>query len=102
MRFVFDHSPRSAMSRVSWIGFSALALALIGAGKSSNDGAVGLSASGGAGTARGVDLDVGNGGNAGKGGTGEAAGAAGQIEGPKVAGCDGFVGLDECGVTSVE
>jgi len=88
------------MSRVSWIGISAFLCALTGACKSADDGAVGLSASGGtSGTASGADLNVGNGGNLGKG---EVAGAAGQGEGTKVSGCDRFTGLDECGVTSVE
>jgi len=87
------------MNRLSWIGFSALVFALIGACKTSDDSNVGLSASGGSGgtaLATGVDLNVGNGGNA------DVAGAAGQSEGPKVEGCDRFAGLDECGVTSVE
>ena len=93
------------MRNVSWIGFSALLLALTGACKSSDDGAVGLNAIGGTGGLTAVDLNVGNGGNGGNsssGGSGDAAGAAGQVEGPKVSGCDRFEGLDECGVTSVE
>jgi hypothetical protein len=51
----------------------------------------------------GVDLNLGNGGNVSNGDDdGEIAGAAGQVAGPKVSGCDRFAGLDECGVTSVE
>jgi len=91
------------MSNVSWIGISACLLALISACKSTDDSNVGLNASGGTGgTGTSVDLDLGNGGNAATAGGSELGGAAGQIEGPKVAGCDRFEGLDECGVTSVE
>jgi len=89
----------SAMSRVSWFGLLALVFALSGACKSSDDGAVGFNASAGTGgmaLASGVDLNVG------KGGSDGSAGAAGQSEGPRVAGCERFIGLDECGVTSVE
>src|SRR6185369_5641193 len=91
----------SVMSRVSWIGFSALLLALTGACKSSDDSSL-VNASGGTGGLASVDLNVGNGGNVSNGGSGDAAGAAGEMEGPKVSGCDRFEGLDECGVTSVE
>ena len=92
------------MSRVSRIGLSALLLALSGACKSSDDGAVGLNTGGGTGgmTLTPVDLNLGSGGNLSNGDAGEAAGAAGQMAGPKISGCDRFVGLDECGVTSVE
>ena len=88
------------MNLVSWIGFSALSFALIGACTSRDDATVGSSTSAGTGGMA-PNLNVGNGGNAGHG-TGDAAGAAGQESGPKVEGCDRFVGLDECGVTSVE
>ena len=91
----------SVMSRVSWIGFSTLLLALTGACKSSDDSSL-VNASGGTGGLTSVDLNVGNGGNVSNGGSGDAAGAAGQVEGPKVSGCDRFEGLDDCGVTSVE
>ncbi|HET7544163.1 MAG TPA: vWA domain-containing protein [Polyangiaceae bacterium] len=92
----------SVMSRVSWLGFSALLLAVVGACKGSDDSLVGLTAGGTGGMTPGVNLNVGKGGNAGNGGADEVAGAAGQVEGPQVAGCERFVGLDECGVTSVE
>ena len=91
----------SAMSRVSWIGFSTCLFALIGACKGSDDSGAGLSAIGGTGGGMSsVDLNVGNGGNVSNGDA--AGGDAGQVEGPKVSGCDRFEGLDECGVTSVE
>src|SRR6478609_6962126 len=90
------------MSRVPRIGLSALLLALSGGCKSSDDGAVALNASGGTALGPGVDLNLGNGGNASNGGAGEIAGDAGQMAGRKVSSCDRFVGLDECGVTSVE
>jgi len=88
----------NAMRPVCWFGLSALSFALLGACKGGEDSTVGLTASGGmGGLASGVDLDVGKGGAA-----AEAAGAAGEVDGPRVAGCERFVGLDECGVTSVE
>jgi len=95
----------NAMSRVPRFGLSALLFALIGACKTSDESTEGLNASGGtagAAFATGVSLDVGNGGNGRSSVTGDVAGAAGQSEGPRVEGCEGFAGLDECGVTSVE
>ena len=83
------------MRSVSLLGLSTLFFALIGC-KGGDDSAVGVNASGSGGVAASVDLNVG------KGGAGDLAGAAGQIEAPQVAGCERFVGLDECGVTSVE
>ena len=86
----------SAMRSVSSVRLSVLLFALIGACKGT-DSTVEPSASGGSsGLASSVDLNVG------KGGAGDMAGAAGEIEAPKVAGCERFVGLDECGATSVE
>jgi hypothetical protein len=93
----------SAISRVSWIGVSAFLLALVGACKGGADSGAELSANGGAsGRGTGVDLNLGNGGKGGNDGGTDVAGAAGQTEGPQVAGCKSFAGLDQCGVTSVE
>jgi len=91
------------MSRVSWIWFSASLLALIGACQGNEAPSVGLNPSGGTGgMGTVVHLNVGSGGNRSNGDSDPVAGAAGQIEGPKVEGCQRFSGLDECGVTSVE
>jgi hypothetical protein len=91
------------MSRVSWVGFSVLVLALAGACKGSDESTVGLSTSGTGGMTPGANLNLDSGGKGGNGGgSSDLAGAAGQMDGPKVAGCDRFEGLDECGTTSVE
>jgi hypothetical protein len=81
----------------AWLGRSALALGLLGAcqgeGSRIDSGSIpGTSGSGG--TTGGIDLDVGE-------ATDDDAGAAGQPAGPSVAACEGFDGLDQCGVTSV-
>lgn len=64
---------------------------------------MGLNASGGTGgLGLTPDLNLGNGGKGGNPDASAVAGAAGESEVPRVAGCERFVGLDECGVTSVE
>jgi len=86
----------SAMQNACLLGISALLCGLLGACKGAGS-SVDASASGGtAGTGgtTSIDLKLGAGGS--------AAGAAGQAEGPSVASCESFAGLDECGVTSVE
>lgn len=90
------------MSRVSCVWFSVILIGSLGACKGSDDGAAGLNVGAGTGGKSSVDLNLGNGGNASNGGALDLAGAAGQLEGPQVSGCERFAGLDECGVTSVE
>ncbi len=86
----------SPMRSASLLGLSGLLCALLGACKGT-DSIVEPGVSGGSsGVASSVDLNVG------KGGAGDMAGAAGQSDAPKVAGCERFTGLDDCGVTSVE
>lgn len=88
----------NAKSRVSRIGIVTLLLAAI-ACKGSDESTVGRGAGGGtSGATFGLGGDL----NLAKGGRDELAGAAGDRQGSRVAGCESFVGLDQCGATSVE
>ncbi len=85
----------SAWQRASFLGVSALLCGLFGACSKSAESTVTPVASSGTGGS-GIDLGLG------EGGGNSPGGAGGQAEGPGVAECETFAGLDQCGVTSVE
>ena len=86
----------SALKSASLVGFSLL-LGLFGACKGEGS-TVDSDARGGAVGTAGTGIAL----NLGAGGASDGAGAGGQLQGPSVAECESFAGLDECGVTSVE
>lgn len=89
--------------RISWLPFVLLLFAAIGGCQGSDAAPLEAKEVGGAGgMAPRVDLVVSNGGSSSTSNAGAAADAAGELERPQVASCNHFVGLDECGVTSIE
>ncbi|HYQ15574.1 MAG TPA: vWA domain-containing protein [Polyangiaceae bacterium] len=90
----------SATRSVCWLGLSGLLCGLFGACQGGAGSNVDSGAErGGSSPTTGIDLSLGAGGTR---ETTGSAGAAGDDEGPSVAECESFAGLDKCGVTSVE